>query len=507
MSRRPGFNYRSRRRSLAALTAVLCAAIVTLVLGPLPAHADDASPSLRADASTYELGATVKLTFTSPSDQVSLAIYKVGSTPGTDQRITEAMMGNTSGTRSFVMSAGGRYYATLNQFTSPPDGFTEIARTSFTVGKFDQRTPTIMQAGLPADKPLEKAQAALDRGSAPGNEVALDDAMDMGSGYFRIRNTVTNNCLALPADHALSGPTTWTPCDDSSQVFYLTPGLRPGGYFVRPLRGPNGCLKAVRSQEPEVGSWAPQFGSCSDGQDEHDALTTGDKANEASADLTWNFFPVQEGKAVENANVDSIPLSVMAESANSVHMCNWGAFTAYFVFDYTTTDKAGVDTDGHYQSGTVTAGQCIEVNPPNGYLVGTVTPVLQMEGSGKWAAMGATTIAGWNADLTVHTNGNLCNSFAWTTARSSNAAVAMDAYPGTDCWNDTTNGVKNTFTWKDAYNYVVSMLPIIIPGDKSIGSSPESLFSGLGKNFGAKVPTATNNMYKNIYSIGWHATT
>ncbi|MFC5252212.1 hypothetical protein [Streptomyces nigrescens] len=449
----------------------------------------------------------MNFTFTSPSDQGRITIYKVGSTPGKDQVIADATLGRFDGSIQPVATwTGGRYYATLSVATSPPSGFTELARTSFTVGNFDQRAPTIMQAGLPADNPLEKAQAALDRESVPGNEVALDDAFRMGSGYFRIRSKATNNCLALPADNTPSGPTTWTPCNESSQVFYLTPGLHPGGYFVRPLRGPNGCLKAVRSQEPEVGSWAPQFGSCSDGQDEHDALTTSGKANEASADLTWNFFPVQGGRAVENAQVDSIPLSDMAQSGNSVHMCNWGAFVAYFVFDYTTTDKTGVDTDGHYQSGTVTAGQCIEVNPPNGYLAGTVTPVLQMEGAGKWAAMGATTIAGWNADLTVHTNGNLCNSYAWTTARSSNAAVAMDAYPGTDCWNDTTNGVKNTFTWKDAYHYVVSMLPIVFPGDKSIGSSPESLFSGLGKNFGAKVPTATNNLYKNIYSIGWHAT-
>ncbi|MEU8780688.1 hypothetical protein [Streptomyces sp. NPDC048637] len=439
------------------------------------------------------------LDYASPSDQSSITIYKVGSTPGKDQWIAQSMLGKSSG--SFypnVTWRSGRYYATLSVADS------EIARTSFTVGKFDERAPTIMQAGLPEDKPLEKAQAALDRGSVPGNEVALDDAMDMGSGYFRIRSTATNTCLAPPADNAAGGPTTWTTCNESSQVFYVTPGLRPGGYFVRPL-DLDGCLTSDRSQEPEVGSWAPQYGNCSDGQDGKDALTTKDKANEAAADLTWNFFPVQEGKAVENAHVDSIPLSVTERWANSVRMCNWGAFTAYFVFDYTTTDAEGVDTDGHYQSGTVTAGQCVEADPPSGYIVGAVTPVLQMEGTGSWAAMGATTIAGWKADLTVHTDGNLCKSFAWSTARSSNAAVAMDAFPGTNCWTNTTNGVKNTFTWEDAYNYTVGMLPIVFPGDKSIGSSPESLFSGLGKTFGAKVPTASNNMYKNIYSIGWHA--
>jgi len=368
----------------------------------------------------------------------------------------------------------------------------------------------LMESGTPSDNPLQKAQYNLDQDvTTIGGMVMLEDSPQLPHGYFRIKDWRDGGDNCLSTGGRIDTPATWLPCDGNSEIYYLTPSLRPGGYFVKPFGNPEHCLEdepvlsQLHSGTPSPSPWVPLLANCADGQDQHDPLTTLGVANETASRLMWNFFPVRDGKAIENTQVDTIPLSDMANTGNDIHVCNWGAFVAYFVVDYTTTDSQGVDTEGHYKSKTLDVGQCDEVRPPNGYISGAITPILQMEGAGPWAATGVTTISGWNTDLTVHVDGNLCDSHAWTTARSRNSAVAMDQHPGTDCWRDTTKGVMVPVT---AEEYILSMIPFLPSGDKSFKSSPESVFSGLGKNFGVKVPTASGNYYKNMYLIGWHAT-
>lgn len=368
-------------------------------------------------------------------------------------------------------------------------------------------TTVVMRSGVPSDRPMAKAQGSLTyaayAGYALGAEVRLVSA-EISGGFFRFQQIGTGLCLGLP--DARGQLTRWVECAGGhAKSFYVTPSLRAGGYFIKPYAQDDACL--FDDPQSSVTQWRPIYQTCADGQDGHDALTTNSSANAKASAMTWNMFPVDGSGThlLENMNVPTTRFMDQAQFNNTVQMCNWGAFVAYFVFDYNSTDENGKVSAGHYKSGNVLVGRCVETQVPAGFLAGTVTPILQMEGVGHWAAMGATSIVGWDTDLTVHINGNLCNSYAWTTARSRNSAVAIDEYPGTDCWRDTTKGVETPFTWDEAKAYVLKMVPFIIPGDKSIASAPESLFSSLGKNLGAKLPVAGNNLYKNIYLIGWHA--
>ncbi len=354
----------------------------------------------------------------------------------------------------------------------------------------------VMQMGTVRREPHGTAQMSLDDANRDDLELAnlvkLDYSTRTPVGYFFIKSVASGECLASSGTAGTS--TYWEPCSVYSHPFYLAPSLRPGSFFIKPSGSDDTCLKFPQGTSV-LGtgtSWRPALVSCNDGQDSHDALTTAADDGDVVNLMSWNFFPT-DGEVLGDATetvTESFGLHEMAARRNVVKMCNWGAMVVYFQFDYDTTDADGVKTSGSYQSGTVTVGQCVEApNIPNGFLAGSVVPVVQMQGAGPWAASGATSLVGWGADVTVHISGDSCNNWAWTTARSRNSATAIDEHPGTDCWSNKTKGAPFTFTYEDLMSFLFSMIPMT-GGGTSLGASPTGLFSGLGQQFGAaKVPS------------------
>lgn len=378
-------------------------------------------------------------------------------------------------------TSGGSYLINLVYLYNAQTTF-NVASTSTPIAVYGPAMLAIPDAAVSAgNDPNSAALAEVASTATRYNTFILLQTPNDGSepGTFRIQNAITSKCLTTNVNIiggvASPGWAVWDTCAGNSGTrFYLAPALRGFGFFIKPYNlalkeanlgsssatsDPSFCLSTDTSGTLKSSStWTPNALLCKDSIDSTDPLSDGGDPNVNLSNITWNFY-TENGQPLPNGA--SLPQLTSASPVvnlqpNIIKECNWGAMGTYFTVTYTINGGASQS----FQSGTVGLGTCWTATLPAGFINATATTYVQMQGAGPWAPAMASQVVGWSSNVSMHLHGSLCNNWSYVTAKYNNDAAAFTVAPGVNCLTNETNGVSDTATPQDWYNYLMSMNPL-----------------------------------------------